>query len=143
METSGFKGRSRELAKADLYALFERVLGISTTQIVNEYGMTELSTQFYDATMRAARRTDCKAVSPWARVLIIDPNTGRETADNERGLIRIFDLANLWSMMCVQTEDLGVVRTSDAGLVEFEVLGRAAGAEVRGCSLNAESFLVE
>ena len=28
METGGFKGRSRELAKADLYALFEGVLGI-------------------------------------------------------------------------------------------------------------------
>ena len=143
METGGFKGRSRELAKPDLYALFERVLGIPTTHIVNEYGMTELSTQFYDVTLRTGKGTDGKTVPPWARVLIIDPNTGRETADNERGLIRIFDLANLWSMMCVQTEDLGIVRTNNAGLVEFEVLGRAAGAEVRGCSLNAESFFVE
>jgi len=105
--------------------------------------MTELSTQFYDATMRVGKQMDWKAIPPWGRVLIIDPNTGRETADNERGLIRIFDLANLWSMMCVQTEDLGIARVSDTGLVEFEVLGRAAGAEVRGCSLNAESFLVE
>jgi len=143
METGGFKGRSRELSKADLYALFERALGIPTTQIVNEYGMTELSTQFYDATLRIGKQTDGKTVPPWARVLIIDPNTGKEAADNERGLIRIFDLANLWSMMCVQTEDLGIARMSDSGLVEFEVLGRAAGAEVRGCSLNAESFFVE
>jgi hypothetical protein len=143
METGGFKGRSRELSKADLYALFERALGIPPTRIVNEYGMTELSTQFYDATMLVGKRTDGKTVPPWARVLVIDPNTGREAAENERGLIRIFDLANLWSMMCVQTEDLGIVRTSDAGVVEFEVLGRAAGAEVRGCSLNAENIVVE
>jgi len=143
METGGFKGRSRELSKADLYALFESVLGIPTTHVVNEYGMTELSTQFYDATLRVGRRTDGKAVPPWARVLIIDPNTGKEAADNERGLVRIFDLANLWSMMCVQTEDLGIARVSDSSLVEFEVLGRSAGAEVRGCSLNAENIVME
>ena len=143
METGGFKGRSRELAKADLYALFERALGIPTARIVNEYGMTELSTQFYDATLRVGKRTDGKTVPTWARVLVIDPNTGREAAENERGLIRIFDLANLWSMMCVQTEDLGIARVTSVGLVEFEVLGRAAGAEVRGCSLNAENIVVE
>jgi len=143
METGGFKGRSREVPKADLYALFERGLGIPTTCIVSEYGMTELSTQFYDGTLRAGKRTDWKVVPPWARVLVIDPNTGREAAENERGLIRIFDLANLWSMMSVQTEDLGIARVSDLGVTEFEVLGRAAGAEVRGCSLNAENIVVE
>jgi hypothetical protein len=143
METGGFKGRSRELLKEDLYALFERVLGIPATRIVNEYGMTELSTQFYDGTLRTGKRTDGKAVPPWARVLVIDPNTGREAAENERGLIRIFDLANLWTMMCVQTEDLGIARQNDSGTVEFKVLGRAAGAEVRGCSLNAENIVME
>jgi len=142
METGGFKGRSRELAKTDLYALFEKFLGIPATRVVNEYGMTELSTQFYDLTMQAGRRTDVKAVAPWARVLIIDPNTGRETANNEeRGLIRVFDLANLWTMMCIQTEDLGsVVGDPPSGLRGFEVFGRAAGTEVRGCSLNAETL---
>ncbi len=143
METGGFKGRSRELAKADLYGLFERLLGIPMTGVVNEYGMAELSTQFYDATLRVGKRTDGKAIPPWARVLVIDPNTGREAAQNERGLIRILDLANLWSMMCVQTEDLGIARQNDSGAVEFEVLGRAAGSEVRGCSLNAENIVVE
>ncbi len=143
METGGFKGRSRELSKADLYAQIERVLGIPRARIVNEYGMTELSTQFYDATMRVGKRTNGKTVPPWARVLVIDPNTGTEAPENERGLIRILDLANLWSMMCVQTEDLGIARVSSAGQIEFEVLGRAAGAEVRGCSLNAENIVVE
>ena len=140
METGGFKGRSREVSKVDLYGLFERFLGIPKARVVNEYGMTELSTQFYDATMRTGRRTDLKTVPPWARVLVIDPTSGREAAENEAGLIRVFDLANVWSMMCVQTEDLGVSRAGETG---FEVLGRAAGAEVRGCSLNAESFVVE
>ena len=137
METGGFKGRSREMPKAELYGFFERFLGVPAARVVNEYGMTELSTQFYDATLATGRQTDRKVVPPWARVVVIDPNTGSEAADGERGLIRVCDLANVWSMMCVQTEDLGVLRASESG---FEVLGRAAGAEVRGCSLNAEEL---
>ena len=143
METGGFKGRSRELSKTELYTLIERVLGIPQNRIINEYGMTELSTQFYDQTQRIGRQTDAKAVPPWARVLVIDPNTGREAALKERGLIRVFDLANLGNMMCIQTEDFGISQLNESGVVEFEVLGRAADAEVRGCSLNAESFSVE
>jgi len=45
-------------------------------------------------------------------------------------LIRIHDLANVRSVMAVQTEDLGVRRGSG-----FELLGRAATVEARGCSL--------
>jgi len=48
METGGFKGRTREIAKTELYEMFEKHLGIPPTHVVNEYGMTELSTQFYD-----------------------------------------------------------------------------------------------
>jgi hypothetical protein len=149
METGGFKGRSREIPKAELYGLFEQFLGITRARVVNEYGMTELSTQFYDLTMQVGRQTDVKEAPPWARVVIIDPNSGREAANEERGLIRVYDLANLWSMMCVQTEDLGIrhgtettagkmpaLQTADG----FEVLGRIAQAEVRGCSLTAEDL---
>ena len=135
MDTGGFKGRSRQVSKKDLYAALGECLGIPPTRVVNEYGMTELSTQFYDQTLREGRQTDRKLAPPWSRVLIVDPNTGNEAKEGEQGLIRVYDLANLWSAMCIQTEDLGVAH--DDG---FEVLGRAAGAEVRGCSLNAESL---
>jgi hypothetical protein len=127
METGGYKGRSREVSKRELYRLFQERFSID--YVINEYGMTELSTQFYDE----KPGSDVKDVPHWARVLVIDPHTGKQALPGERGLIRIFDLANLWSAMCVQTEDLGV-----AGGDGFEILGRAAGAEVRGCSLNAE-----
>ena len=67
---------------------------------------------------------------PWARVQIILPETGREVADEETGLIRVFDLANVFSVMAIQTEDLGVRREDG-----FELIGRARLAEPRGCSL--------
>ena len=61
---------------------------------------------------------------------IISPETGREAAEGETGLIRIFDLANVFSVAAIQTEDLGV-RRGDG----FELVGRAQLAEPRGCSL--------
>ena len=137
METGGFKGRTREISKPELHALFEKQLGIPATHVVNEYGMTELSTQFYDETLRRGRPTDVKIPPPWARVIVVAPQTGTEAAHGERGLLRIFDLANLWSVLCVQTEDWGAV-TDDGG---FLILGRATGAEPRGCSLNTESLM--
>ena len=127
METGGFKGRAREVSKRELHRLIAERLGV--TMIINEYGMTELSTQFYDR----QPGSDCKDVPPWARVLIMDPATGREAQPGQRGLIRVFDLANLWSAMAIQTEDLGVAVGNG-----FEILGRIVGADVRGCSLNAE-----
>ena len=51
-------------------------------------------------------------------------------ADGETGIIRIFDLANVFSVAAIQTEDLGI-RRSDG----FELVGRAQLAEPRGCSL--------
>jgi hypothetical protein len=130
METGGFKGRTRAVSKIELYRMFAEQLGIH--RVVNEYGMTELSTQFYDV----RPGSDMKDVPHWSRVLIIDPATGQEARPGERGLIRVFDLANLWSATCIQTEDLGIGYEDG----RFEALGRAAGVEVRGCSLNAESL---
>lgn len=127
METGGYKGRSRELPAAELHRQITARLGVEW--LVNEYGMTELSSQFYS---RAGER---KCVSRWTRVTVINPRTGQPAKDGEVGLIRVLDLANVWSVACIQTDDLG--RSSDDG---FEVLGRATDAEARGCSLVAETW---
>ncbi|MCX7886962.1 MAG: long-chain fatty acid--CoA ligase [Verrucomicrobiae bacterium] len=135
METGGFKGRTREVSKTELYEMFQKHFGIPSTHVVNEYGMTELSTQFYDETMRVGRRSDIKLPPRWARVRIIDPHTGEEAAEGRAGLLRIYDLANLWSAMCIQTEDLGMRRGEG-----FILLGRMPGSTPRGCSLAAEEW---
>jgi hypothetical protein len=67
---------------------------------------------------------------PWARVQIISPETGREVDEGETGLIRVYDLANVFSVMAIQTEDLGIRRGNG-----FELVGRASRTEPRGCSL--------
>ena len=140
METGGFKGRVREISKPRLYAECEKRLGIDRRFCVSEYGMTELSSQFYDTTLRdqflKIKRKPFKEGPAWIRTLVIDPRSGREAKKGREGLLRHFDLANRGSVLAIQTEDRG--RVAGDG---FELLGRASGAELRGCSLNYEEFL--
>jgi hypothetical protein len=130
LETGGYKGRSRILPKAELHALIIELLGIPPASIVSEYGMSELSSQAYDHAIEGGCRERVFHFPPWARAQIISPETGREAAEGETGLIRVFDLANVRSVMAIQTEDVGVRRGG-----AFELLGRAALSETRGCSL--------
>jgi hypothetical protein len=134
LETGGYKGRSRVMAKSELHGLIAERLGISASHIVCEYGMSELSSQSYDSSFEPSRNTQhatrCFRFPPWARVQIISPETGSEVSEGETGLLRIFDLANVRSVLAIQTEDLAI-RRGDG----FELIGRAAAAEPRGCSL--------
>jgi hypothetical protein len=135
LETGGYKGQSREVPKAELHALITKHLGIAPQNIVTEYGMSELSSQAYD---RVAGETQNQPNTssrifhfpPWCRAQVVSPETGREVSEGETGLLRIFDLANVRSVLAIQTEDLAV-RRSDG----FELIGRASQAEPRGCSL--------
>jgi len=137
METGGYKGRSRTVPKTELHALITRHLGVPGSHIVCEYGMSELSSQAYDRVIRSAEcgmRNEPRTFRfpPWTRVRIVSPETGQETVEGASGLIQVWDLANVRSVMAIQTEDLGVRRCAG-----FELIGRAAQAELRGCSLVA------
>jgi acyl-CoA synthetase (AMP-forming)/AMP-acid ligase II len=136
METGGFKGRSRELSRDALYAEIEHGLGVPPARIVNQYGMTELGSQFYDSVLLEPDAPRRKLGPPWAAVRIVDPDSGEEVPDGEVGAVAIVDLANTGSVLALQTADVGR-RLSDG----FEVLGREAGAEERGCSIAADALL--
>jgi hypothetical protein len=127
METGGYKGRSREIPKAQLHFELREAFGVKAEDIVCEYGMAELSSQAYARGVGGVLH-----FPPWARALVVSPENGQEVRDGETGLIRVVDLANVYSAMAIQTEDLGVRRGN-----AFELLGRATGAEMRGCSLMA------
>lgn len=135
LETGGYKGRRTEVARPELVRRVHEQLGIPAVRVVNEYGMTELTSQFYDRSLVTGRATSVKGIAPWMRVLIVDPVTGRPVARGKRGLIRVIDLANRGSCLAVQTEDEG--RIVPGG---FEVLGRRKGADLRGCSLTFEEM---
>lgn len=142
METGGLKGRARAISQGELYALLEDRLGIPPTRIVNQYGMTELGSQFYDSVLIDPTGPRRKLAPPWTRVRFIDPETGIETETGEIGMAVIFDLANTASIASIQTADLGTMVTDPVGKpIGFEVLGRQPTAEARGCSIAIDEML--
>lgn len=141
MDTGGFKGRSREVAADELRASYTELLGIPDHHLVNEYGMAEMCSQFYDNVLREYVREGeagprIKVAPGWVRTVVVDPETLEPVPSGEVGILRHYDLANLGSVVAVQTEDLG--REVEGG---FELLGRAAGAPPRGCSIATDLLL--
>ncbi len=128
VETGGFKGRRGAVSREELYQQLSARLGVPTENIHSEYGMSEMSSQFYGHGL-----SDIKHPPPWVRTRVLDPATCFDAPAGEAGLLCHYDLANLNSVLAVQTEDWGRI-TPDG----FTLEGRAPGAELRGCSLTAE-----
>jgi len=134
-ETGGFKGRRREVARAELLARVEERLGVPPARVVREYGMTELTSQLYTGVL-AGGDPDLFVAPHWVRVRVLDPETLEEAPSGAPGLVAVFDLANLSSAVHLLTEDLGAMEPGG-----LRLLGRATGAELRGCSLTAEELV--
>ena len=135
MDTGGSKGIGREIPRHVQLAGYSRVFDIPASRVVNEYGMTELASQFYDASLSGGD-PEVKLAPHWVRTRVIDPATGRDAVPGETGLLVHFDLANMDSVAAIETEDLGFSR--GAG---FVLVGRTTGAEPRGCSIASDLLL--
>jgi len=137
METGGFKGRSRQVSRDELYAALHRHVGVPSHRVVNEYGMTELLSQLYEPILAEGDTARGRHVlPPWLRARALDPTSLLPLHPGETGILAFFDLANAGSVSHVLTEDLGSV---DACCVRLE--GRVPGSEPRGCSLAVEELL--
>lgn len=141
MQTGGYKGRSREVPPAVLRADLARVFALDERAIVGEYGMTELSSQFYERTLfDEASRLGVYAEPPWARVVPVDPDTLVAVPHGSVGIAKIIDLMNVDSAVAVLTQDQ-VRRVGPVNSGGFELLGRAPGAPARGCSIAIDELL--
>src|SRR5690606_28189409 len=103
MQTGGYKGRSRVVEPSALRTMLTESLGVPDPFIIAEYGMTELSSQMYETTLRDALLGDPIGprrlwVPGWVRVDPVDPNTLAPVPEGEVGLLRIDDAANLDSV---------------------------------------------
>lgn len=140
MDTGGAKGQAIPLGADEVVQRARMLLGIEPALVINEYGMTEMCSQLYDATPFNSRFDDPvgarrKLAPQWLAVAAVDPATLVRVPDGTPGLMRFFDLANVGSVSAILTGDLGVV---DAGAVRL--LGRAEDGEARGCALGIEQF---
>ena len=139
MDTGGSKdsGRNSPIDRNALVDAGVRQLGIAPPMFVNEYGMTELCSQFYDSCLAdvLADRPPHRGKTPphWVRTRVVDPATGHDVPAGQPGLLCHLDLANLHSVMAIQTDDLGIQLTEDGGS-RIDLIGRSTGAEPRGCS---------
>ena len=134
LDTGGYKGQARELAPEAFYAALESAFAVPPQRCINMYGMTELSSQFYDE--GNAQLPSVKSGPHWVRTRVLDPLSGREMAAGEPGVLAHCDLANFNSAAMILTEDVGIAVESG-----FLLLGRAQGAAARGCSLAVQHFL--
>ena len=133
LETGGFKGRSREVAKPELYRALSALFGIPQRDIWNEYGMTELSSQAYARDVAGEHR-----LPPWAKLVAVDPATGKILPPGRRGLARWIDLANVDGVLALETQDLAVRTRADGRA--FRLIGRLPNLPRRGCSVPAEDL---
>jgi hypothetical protein len=134
LDTGGFKNQSKEWEPDEFYQELSRVLGVPREDCINMYGMTELSSQLYDAGNEQV--PSVKSGPHWVKTRIIHPFTGEEVAEGERGVIVHCDLANFNSVTTILTEDLGM-KVGEG----FLLLGRVQGTEAKGCSIAVEEFI--
>lgn len=133
-ETGGSKGLRKSFTPAEVRARLSDHFGVPESRILNEYGMTELFSQFYkwgDAQTHTG--------PPWTGVRIVDLHTGEAAAPGGIGYLEIIDLANLDTVSAIRTQDLAIA----VGEREFILIGRDPAAVVRGCSRGVEDVLGE
>jgi hypothetical protein len=144
MDTGGAKGQSIPLRPDQVVEQAEYLLGLDPAKVINEYGMTEMCSQLYDATSFNSRRRDPlddrseerrKLGPAWLGVAAVDPSSLKRVAHGNPGLLWFFDLDNVGSVSAILTGDLGIVQDGSV-----RVLGRAEDGEARGCALGIEQF---
>lgn len=124
--TGGFKGRKTTLDATSVVTHAERL-----ASVVQEYGMTELSSQLWSLP------GDPFVPPHWLRVTAVDPLTGQTLAPGEVGQLRFLDLCNVDSTLHIETMDQGSV--DERGHVTLH--GRLSDAPARGCSLAVEDLV--
>ena len=123
VETGGMKGRRKELIREELHQILHTAFD---APISSEYGMTELLSQAYTGPHGRFEPP------PWMRVSAVETDDPLSRAPlGKTGLLKVIDLANLYSCPFLHTGDVG--RCYGDGT--FDVLGRFDLAEVRGCNL--------
>ena len=137
MMTGGYKGRSRVVEAVTLRSMLCETLKIDVSDLIDEYGMTELSAQLYSEPAHHVNAVRKLRPPPWLRVFALKPNDLTRCAPGEVGWAAFIDLSNVDSSVCMLTQDR--IRLSEDG--SLELLGRDPSVALRGCSLLIENYL--
>jgi len=128
----GYRGKFGEMTREGYYEMAEAILGVASHYCVNTLGMAESATNYFDDALRRAvtgsgddQRADAsrprqKIPPPWARVSAVSVEDLSPLPHGEVGLLRHFDLANLPTVLGLQTDNVGVTYPGGG----FEIMGR-------------------
>lgn len=131
-ETGGSKGLRKSFSPDEVRERLSADFGVPLSRILNEYGMTELFSQFYKWGDQ-----DSHTGPPWVGVRVVDVATGSLAVDGQIGYLEVVDLANFETVSAIRTQDLAV----KVGEREFHLIGRDPGALARGCSRGVADVL--
>ncbi|MEN3046603.1 MAG: hypothetical protein ABDH49_06450 [Candidatus Hydrothermales bacterium] len=135
MDTGGWKTKRVHLNENSLLKIYSDYFGISKHFVVNEYGMCELASQFYDINLRKFllenKKIRYKFSLPFLRFKLIN----EENRSDKLGLIGIYDLFNIETCSFLLTPDMAVKKSKG-----FKIIERVDD-ELRGCSLIGEEIL--
>jgi hypothetical protein len=135
MHFGGWKRLADAAVSRDVF--MERLgqaLGIEPHRVSNIYGFTEQLGVIYPDDSRGIKRAPV-----FSEIIVRDPVTLRPVADGESGLLEfITPLPHSYPGVAIMLDDMGRIVSREPGEdgrsgTGFEVLGRAAEAEVRGC----------
>ncbi len=146
LDAGGFKGRSREVSRAEMIRSAAEFLGVDPVYCVNALGMSELGTQYYDNNLKnfieGIKAPAAKENPHWAKTFVVDieddfkilaPKTYGKT-----GALLHFDLTNIDRAVAILSDDAG--RYAGSG---FEICGRLSADDIKGCSLTVEEMLLK
>ena len=122
----GYRGRFGEMTREDYFQAAWDVLGIPPSHCVNVLGMAESATNYFENTLRdhalgLESVVRHRLPPPWTRTLAVSTEDLSPLPHGHVGLLRHYDLANLPTVLGVQTDNLGY--TDEYG--GFQIVGRA------------------
>jgi hypothetical protein len=121
----GYRGRFGPMTRDDYYELVQGILGVSSDWCVNVLGEGETASNYFDDTLRRTvlglpKRERIKPAHPWSRVRCVSTEDLSTLPDGKIGLVQIFDLANVPTVLAVMSDDLGWTKFGGV-----EMVGRA------------------
>ena len=131
-ETGGSKGLRKSHTPVELRQRLSNHFSIPESRILNEYGMTELFSQFYKWGNEESHQGPA-----WTAIRVMDVFSGKPAAEGEIGYLEIIDLANLDTVSAIRTQDLAIA----TGERSFILIGRDPAAVARGCSRGVDALL--
>ncbi len=128
------KLEDQKVDKDTFFSDIEDVLGVSSDHVMDFYGFTEQMGVIYPNA-----GYDSKVTSLYSEIIVRDVQSLEPVSDGKEGLVQfITPVPHSYPGISVLTEDMGRItgRGQDKNGrygVQFEIIGRAKKAEVRGC----------